>query len=505
MQSPDSPPAPISGHRLPLSDPDNPINWTLYNKIYASTAGFMFAFTAAFGITCYTTGILEVMKQFEVSMTASILGLSLYLFGIVFAPIITPHLSERYGRTVVYLVTYPIFMLFILGAGFSKTFGSLMVCRFFAGMFAGPSLVLIEGTFADVWHPDVTLSYYAALALAAFTGTGCGPLIGGFVIPHTSWRWTQWLTLMLALATFLFGVGMPETYGREIMRRRAKKQGVSLTLRKADSGDSFGEMASATLIEPIKMLVTEPLVMGISLYAAFLFGTVFQFFISIPVVLNMVYKFSPAQVGLAFISAIGASILAALASISIDQLVVPRMLAKRQNPTKQIEYRLIPGMVGSICLTASFFWVGWTAAPTFASPVPITGTALYVFGNMSILISAISYLFDAYPPLGTLSALTAAACLRLIVGGIIPLVIIQMIMGLTGAWALSLFGFIAATLMPTPFLLYHFGARLRANSRYAAKTTMGAFESGEEGPTSKDGSMGMGHERPMMKGDGDIA
>ena len=74
-------------------------------------------------------------------MQVAVLGHSLYLMGIAFAPIATPHLSEKYGRQVVYLVTLPIFALFILGASFSHSFVALAVCRFFAGFFGGPSLV----------------------------------------------------------------------------------------------------------------------------------------------------------------------------------------------------------------------------------------------------------------------------------------------------------------------------------------------------------------------------
>ena len=107
-------------------------------------------------------------------MTMAVLGLSLPLFGIAFAPIFTPHLSERYGRSPVYFVSLPIFALFILGAAYSSNFGALAVCRFFAGFFGGPCLVLIEGTFADVWPASSTVTYYSFLSLASYIGAGCG-------------------------------------------------------------------------------------------------------------------------------------------------------------------------------------------------------------------------------------------------------------------------------------------------------------------------------------------
>lgn len=129
---------------------------------------------SAFGATAYTAGISGVITEFDVSTTKAILGLSLYLFGIAFAPVITPHLSERFGRSRVYQISLPVFSLFVVGAGASQTFASLAICRFFAGMTGAPCLVLIEGTFADVWAEEVTGTYYAVLAMASYIGAGAG-------------------------------------------------------------------------------------------------------------------------------------------------------------------------------------------------------------------------------------------------------------------------------------------------------------------------------------------
>lgn len=117
-----------------------------------------------------------MVERFGVTMQVAILGFSLNLLGIAFAPIITPHLSERFGRQAVYLTSLPTFSLFILGGSFSRSFAALAVCRFFAGFFGGPCLVLIEGTFADVWSAKVTVAYYSFLTLASFIGAACGKL-----------------------------------------------------------------------------------------------------------------------------------------------------------------------------------------------------------------------------------------------------------------------------------------------------------------------------------------
>ena len=297
--------------------------------------------------------------------------------------------------------------------------------RFFAVFFGGPTLVLIEGTFADVWSADVTVSYYSVLTLASFIGTACGPLIGGFIVGlDGSWRWTQWMTLILTVGVYLFAIGMPETYPREIQRIRAKRIRNPLVISPAQSGVTLGGVAIVTIVNPLKQLVTEPIVIALSLYVGFIFAGIFQFFTAIPVVLNLSYNFSVRSAGLAFTAAIGGVLVATLTSTVLDRVTRPLVSARSHDGKVLEEYRMLPGMIGGIGIAASFFWIAWTASPKISHFSPILGTGLYIWGAASVLTSAVSYLFDAYPPRGTRSALTAAACFRLLLAGLIPLFII---------------------------------------------------------------------------------
>ncbi|KAL8682972.1 MAG: hypothetical protein Q9224_000237 [Gallowayella concinna] len=397
----------------------------------------------------------------------AVLGLSLTLFGIAFAPITTPHLSERYGRAPVYLVSLPMFALFILGAGYSKSFGSLAVCRFFAGFFGGPCLVLIEGTFADVWSAHLTVTYYSFLSLASYLGAGCAPLILGYVVSAKSWQWTQFVTLMIAFAAYLFGIGVPETYPREILRSRARRLGHDIQLAKAESGVTLSEMANTTLITPFKMAVSEPIVIMVTLYLALNFAVLFQWFIAVPAVLALTYNFSLDQVGLAFIAALAGALVSTMTSSLSEKMTSRRNRCPGMASMEPLEYRLIPAIFGSVGMVGSLFWVGFTAKPSINCTVPIIGTGVYVWASMSILTGLVSYIFDAYPARGTLSALTLMATVRIACAGWLPLVIITMIMRLQGQWAYSVFGFIAAGMVAVPVILFQFGPTLRARSRHS--------------------------------------
>lgn len=193
---------------------------------------------------------------------------------------------------------------------------------------------------------------------------------------------------MLALAALLLGIGLPETYNRSILRRRAGRLGLPLPkLLPAQSGVTLRDMAQVTFLTPVKMLFAEPIVTLISLYVAFNFAVLFQWFIAVPAVLHLVYGFTIQQAGLAFIAAIVGSILAAATSISLDKITYLRLSKNSSNGMVGIEYRLLPAMVGGLFMTASLFWVGWTAKPTVSFASPILGTMLYVWGSMCVLVS----------------------------------------------------------------------------------------------------------------------
>jgi MFS transporter, DHA1 family, multidrug resistance protein len=216
-------------------------------------------------------------------------------------------------------------------------------------------------------------------------------LIGNFVVQATNWRWSQYLTIIFALAAFLFAVGMPETYGREIPRRRNRYRGLPPPHQPpAESGVTLAQMARITVISPLAMLVSEPLVIMCTIYLGLNFAVVFQWFITVPVVLSSVYKFTPQQVGLAFTSAIAGVLLAAVTSIMIELGMYRKFVMLKGLPMPRIEYRLIPAMIGGILQVVSLFWIGFTASPKFSWASPVLGTMVYVWGNALVLVCRLS-------------------------------------------------------------------------------------------------------------------
>lgn len=257
-------------------------------------------------------------------------------------------------------------LTFKLIAGFSQTFAGVAILRFLAGFAGGPCLVLIEGTFADIWSAKTTNTYYAFQATAQFVGAALGPIIGGYLVQASNgWRWTQYFSAILCGVVTLFGTGISESYQREIPRRRAKRQNRTLQQDPPLSGATFGEIFKVTVMDPMLQVFTEPVVAMCTFILIFNFAVVMQFIITVPVALGAAPPtgpgFSIVQVGLAFTTVIAGAGLGALIVIMIEQ-VTSGMLMKRQVPIYQtIEYRLIPSMIGTLLVTASLFWIGKSA------------------------------------------------------------------------------------------------------------------------------------------------
>ncbi len=146
-----------------LDDPDNPRNFTFRRRILSTVAVTCLAFVSTLAASIYSPAHDEVSKLYHVPDELAILPLSLYNFGLAFGPLAGSPLSETFGRKAVFMTTTPLFALFTLGSGLSRSVVSLIVCRFFAGMFASPAISNASATIIDY-----TAGRYRAVSLAFY-------------------------------------------------------------------------------------------------------------------------------------------------------------------------------------------------------------------------------------------------------------------------------------------------------------------------------------------------
>lgn len=163
--------------------------------------------------------------------------------------------------------------------------------------------------------------------------------------------------------------------------------GVPSPLEPAQSGVTLSEMAYLTLIQPVVMFFTQPIVTAITLYMGLNFGVLFQWFVSVPVVLQTVAKFTPQMVGDAFATALGGTAAAMVVVIIIDQVIIRTNRKKLHMGSMDIEFRIIAAIIGAVLIFISLFWIAWTINPSFKPAVPVAGNGIYVMGSALTLVS----------------------------------------------------------------------------------------------------------------------
>jgi len=74
-----------------------------------------------------------ISKQFRVSKEVPILGVSVFVLGLGLGPLVAGPMSEVYGRSPVYRVSFGFFSVFMFPVAFAPNISKLSVWRIGAG------------------------------------------------------------------------------------------------------------------------------------------------------------------------------------------------------------------------------------------------------------------------------------------------------------------------------------------------------------------------------------
>ncbi|CEJ80699.1 hypothetical protein VHEMI00869 [[Torrubiella] hemipterigena] len=446
-------------------DPQNPYNWPSWKKAYIIIMSSATSFVSSAGTSIISPATEEIKEHFQVSPTVALLPLALYIFALGFGPLLGGPLSETAGRMPIYWVLFPLGAIFTLGAGFADNFVALCILRFAAGFCYAPTLAVGAGIVTDVFLPQSRGPVMAIWILMPFLGPGIAPVIGAYASNRQGWRWTQWTMLFFSLFCIGLIVFTRECFHPIIKRRLAKQRGQEVPPSPPLLA-RLRQFAVVGLVRPLDMMVAEPISTFTCLYVAVNFGVLFSLFAAVPFIFKMVYNFGVENSGLVFLS-VAAGCFIGLATIMFCNKVL--YLGQKGNfPPNKIppEYRLYPAMFGSIGLPIGLFWFAWTARSDISWASPVFAIVPFAWGNLCVFVSMVQYNADTYHGSVVASQAAANSMARYTFAGAFPLFVIQMYKGLTIPWAASLLGFVTIALLPIPWVLFKYGARIRKHSRY---------------------------------------
>lgn len=446
--------------------------WLRLPRFNIAAIGWVVGFASSID----SAALKQAAEEFGVSEVTASLATGLFLIGFGSGALFAGPISETVGRNPVYITTLSLYMVFVMASGLAPNIGAQLAFRFLAGFFGSTPLTCAGGSISDLWSPMERVYAFPVFATAAFMGPIFGPVVGGFIgqSSHISWRWTEWVTLIISGAVLILVVFFqPETYAPILLKWKANH------LRKL-TGDgryraevevreeTFLYRLGHSLYRPFVLTAREPIIMLVALYLTVIYIILFTFLDGYTFIFTETYGFSQGLTGLAFIG-IGIGLCCACLLVPLVYIRAHRDLKKlqEQGGTRLApEFRLWYAMFGAPAIPAAVLIMAWTSYPHISYWVPLAASVLFGFGILCVFISSYQYIIDGYEAYSA-SALASVTLIRYVAAGGMVEVAIPMYKNLGVHWTLTILGCISVLLVPIPYAFYRFGPKIRAKSKYA--------------------------------------
>ena len=330
----------------------------------------------------------------------------------------------------------------------------------------------------DIYSPAQRGKLFPFFAFVAFAGPTLGPVVGVYVgVSGISWRWTEWITLILSGATLvLLILFLPETYVPVLLKWKAqhlrevtKNQRYRAPIELANY--TFLQKVKTALIRPVTIFFTEPIVVVLTLYLTFVYSVTFSFFSSYPAIFGETYNFSQGGTYIIFLGIVFRLILVLLFTPLWRKLLGMEFARAARNGLTHPppEAMLWWTMAASPFVPISLFWMGWSAYPSVSYWSPLIGSVPFGFELLCIFISIYAYIMQTFAQYAA-SALVFVTFVRYVCGGAIVVVAIPMFENLGVHHAMSVLGAVSCLFVTVPYVLYFWGARIRAKSKNAPQS-----------------------------------
>jgi EmrB/QacA subfamily drug resistance transporter len=158
---------------------------------------------AAIDATVVGVALPAIGRDFHVGVAALQWVVSGYFLTLASFLLLSGSLSDRFGRRRIFCVGVVGFAVASVACGFAPTAGFLIAMRVLQGiggaLLVPGSLAILEASFVP-GDRGQAIGAWAGLGAVA---TAAGPLLGGYLISATSWRWIFFLNLPVAAVVLL--------------------------------------------------------------------------------------------------------------------------------------------------------------------------------------------------------------------------------------------------------------------------------------------------------------
>ncbi|KAF8884049.1 MFS polyamine transporter [Gymnopilus junonius] len=449
--------------------PHNPVNFSLRKKWAITSIACFATLISSSTSSAYNMGFASMTRDLNATNFQASIGLSVYALGFGIVPLVTASFSEEFGRQPLYIVSGIVFLLMYMMIALSKNIQTVILARLIQGACGSTGATMVGGTIADIWTPrerGLPMSIFSVIALG---GTGLGPVFAGWIEmnPKLEWRWIQWIQMIIcALFLVLLPFVMRETRSSVLLMRIARKLRKEtgnhhIRARVEDERAKLSTLIWISCTRPVHFMLTEMVVLSFSIWIGFAWGVVYCLVESVSGAFSNLHHFSIGFTGLIFLTMVIGSFIGFVSNILQEKLY------QKNFPTRGPEARLYFACFAGILLPVGMFIYAWSSFERIPWIALAIGITLFVWAVFIIYVAVFTYLADCYGPF-TSSALAGQSLARNLSATAFPFFTTQMSQRLDYKWANTLFGCLAALMIPIPFVLFFYGPTIRSRSKFSS-------------------------------------
>ncbi|GAA5891372.1 hypothetical protein JCM8208_002605 [Rhodotorula glutinis] len=438
-----------------VDDPQNPRNFSRSKKWIQTLLPTLLCFMAGLSSSLITGGLPEMAAHYNVSEEVITLTVCVFVVGFGLGPLLLSPLSEMYGRRIVYVVSVFLYFIWTLPECITDSVAVLIIFRFLAGCSIAGVMCNAAGSIGDVWHVNERGFPMAIFSGILFISPCLGPLLGGYITIRAGWRWMWWVLFIFGGAVWVFtSLTLVETYAPTLLKWRAQKLrketgDPTIVTEQERQGRPLADIAHETLLRPLVMLATEPVMLCMSGYLCLVYGLLYAFFFAYPIVF-MGHGFDAGQVGLCFLSILVGIGLTSITAVPLQERYYQRQVVKHQGHPPP-EARLPLMMVCAVILPVSLFIFAATSDPSVHWAGPLVSGIPFGFALVGIYSSANTFIAVTFSQYSA-SAMAAKTLAR----------------SIGNFWAGMTWAFISLAMLPIPFVFFFYGAQIRSRSAMAS-------------------------------------
>ena len=343
--------------------------------------------------------------------------------------------------------------------------------RFVTGFASAVPSVVIAGSVEDVFNEKQRVWIVVLWNAGTTVGLTMGPIYAAYIIAALGWKWVFYSAGAVTFGLFLAMIAVRESrpsllLGSLVQRLREEHPFVGEL--EWDNPDAFPDgrsIVSIVIVRPMRILLTEPIVIMIAVISGVSWGIIYLFTEAMTKIYQSV-GLNKEQSSLPFL-AIAVGVLFTFIPRIWDQKVVRRR--HRQKEEVEPEDKITGFAFAAPALTLGLAWFAWTVPP-FATNmhwiIPTLGLIPVGFAVNEIAYTLSGYLADAYL-LYSASAFSGLAFVRALLSGLMPIVSHAMYGGLGANIAGSVLVGISALFCVAPWVFLRYSKKLRERSPFA--------------------------------------